>query len=53
MIHSDLAGVKGVRNLGLSYLMCLVLVDYDLGIEQGRDNERYQETWYDVVPVAM
>jgi len=53
VINRALEGVKGVRKVGVSYMMDLVFVDYDPDIVT-RDEiiELVKETGYDAVPLA-
>ena len=53
VIHRALQGAKGVRNVGVSYLLDLVLVDYDPGVLTKEEIMGIvKKTGYDVIPVA-
>jgi copper chaperone CopZ len=54
VIHRALEGVKGVRNVGVSYMMDLALVDYDPSVvSKEKIMNAVKKTGYDVVSVAM
>lgn len=54
VIRRALEGVKGVRNVGVSYMMDLALVDYDPGVvSKDEIMSAVKKTGHDVVSVAM
>ena len=53
VIHRALQDTKGVHKVGVSYLLDLVLVDYDPALLTKDDIMKLvKKTGYDVVPVA-
>jgi Cu+-exporting ATPase len=53
VIRRALEGVKGVRNVGVSYMMNLALVDYDPGIVSKEEiMKAVKKTGYDVISMA-
>ncbi len=53
VIRRVLEGVKGVRNVGVSYMMDLALVDYDPSMVSKEEIMRVvKKTGYEVVPIA-
>ncbi len=53
VIRRALEGVKGVRNVGVSYMMDLALVDYDPStVNKEEIISIVRKTGYDVVPVV-
>ena len=53
VIRRALEDVKGVRNVGVSYMMDLALVDYDPGLVSKEEiMSAVKKTGYDVVSVA-
>lgn len=53
VIHRALEDTKGVRNVGVSYMLDLVLVDYDPNVLTKQEiMDLVKKTGYDVIPVA-
>jgi len=53
VIQNVLHDVKGVRYVGVSYMLDLVIVDFDPGILSEEEIMRLvKKTGYDVVPIA-
>ena len=53
VIRRALEDLKGVRNVGVSYMMDLALVDYDPSVVSKEEIMRIvKKTGYEVVPVA-
>jgi copper chaperone CopZ len=53
VIRRALEDLKGVRNVGVSYMMDLALVDYDPSVVSNEEIMRtVKKTGYEVVPVA-
>ncbi len=53
VVHRALENAKGVRKVGVSYLLDLVLVDYDPTVLSKDDiMSLVRKTGYDVLPVA-
>lgn len=53
VIRRALEGVKGVRNVGVSYMMDLALVDYDPSVVNKEEiMSIVKKAGYDAVPVA-
>jgi len=53
VIHSALQDTKGVKKVGVSYMLDLVLVDYDPNVLTKDDiMTLIKKTGYDIVPVA-
>jgi Cu+-exporting ATPase len=53
VIRRALEGVKGVRNVGVSYMMNLALVDYDPGVVSKEEiMKAVKKTGYDVISMA-
>jgi Cu+-exporting ATPase len=53
VIRRALQGVKGVRNVGVSYMMNLALVDYDPSVVSKEEiMKAVKKTGYDVISMA-
>ena len=53
VIRRALEGVKGVRNVGVSYMMNLALVDYDPGVVSKEEiMKAVKKTGYEVISMA-
>jgi Cu+-exporting ATPase len=53
VIRRALQGVKGVHNVGVSYMMNLALVDYDPGVVSKEEiMKAVKKTGYDVISMA-
>ena len=53
VIRRALEGVKGVRNVGVSYMMDLALADYDPSIVSKEEiMSVVKKTGYELVPIA-
>jgi copper chaperone CopZ len=53
VIRRALEGVKGVRNVGVSYMMNLALVDYDPSVVSKEEiMKAVKKTGYDVISMA-